>query len=113
MPEGFWEWAWQRHHNVLSWYIRPFFLIAYMWFAHRRSLLGLLLTLLALATSMFWFPAPARPEPWVQEFLAAELDYLMAPWTAGKVLLTLTVPVFLVLLASAFWNRSWRLGSRC
>ena len=33
------------------------------WFAYRRSLLGLAATLVALATSMAWFPAPAAPDP--------------------------------------------------
>ncbi|QIK71545.1 hypothetical protein G7070_03740 [Propioniciclava coleopterorum] len=110
MWEVFWDWAWQRHHNVLSWYIRPLFLIPYVWFAHRRSVTGMLVTLAALGTSMFWFPAPARVEPWVEEFLAAELAYLNSPWTAAKVLGTLAVPAFLGLLAVAFWKRSWRWG---
>ncbi len=110
MLEAFWEWAWQRHHNVLSWYIRPLFLIPYAWSAHRRSIAGIALTLLALATSMFWFPAPAHVEPWVEEFLAAESAYLTAAWTPAKVIGTLAVPVFLGLLAVAFWRRSWRWG---
>ena len=110
MLETFWEWAWQRHHNVLSWYIRPLFLIPYAWFAHRRSIVGIAVTLVALATSMFWFPAPAHVEPWVEEFLAAESAYLTSPWTPAKAIGTLSVPVFLGSLAVAFWRRSWRWG---
>lgn len=110
MWEAFWEWAWQRHHNVLSWYSRPILLLPYVWFAYRRSLLGMVLSIVALLTSMFWFPAPARPEPWVAEFLAAELGYLQSPWTLGKTLLTLTVPLFFVLLGVACWRRSWVWG---
>ena len=56
-------WAWARHHNILSWYIRPLFLLPFCFFAYRRSLLGITLTLVALATSMAWFPAPATPSP--------------------------------------------------
>jgi len=108
--EYFWEWAWQRHHNVLSWYIRPLFLLPFIWFAYRRRVLGMVGTVLALLTSMFWFPAPDHVEPWVSEFLAAELAYLQAPWSLGKILLTLTVPTFFVLLAVAFWRRSWAWG---
>ncbi len=74
-------WAWERHHNVLSWYIRPLFLLPFCYFAYRRSLLGMTLTLLALATSMFWFPAPAEASPAVNEMLAAEREYLTADWT--------------------------------
>ena len=56
-------WAWARHHNILSWYIRPLFLLPFCFFAYRRSLLGIGVTLVALATSMAWFPAPREPEP--------------------------------------------------
>ena len=34
-------WAWARHHNILSWYIRPRFLLPFCLFAYRRSLLGI------------------------------------------------------------------------
>jgi len=44
-------WAWQRHHNVLSWYVRPLFLLPYCWFAYRRSVVGIAATLVTLVTS--------------------------------------------------------------
>src|SRR3712207_9230705 len=37
-----------------------------------------------LATSMFWFPAPAEPSPAVEEMLGAERKYLTANWTLWK-----------------------------
>ena len=59
------SWAWARHHNVLSWYVRPLFFLPFCYFAYKRSLFGMVLTLVALATSMAWFPAtdtePAPP----------------------------------------------------
>lgn len=54
-------WAWARHHNELSWYIRPLFLLPFAYFSNRRSGWGIALTLVALATSMAWFPAPEHP----------------------------------------------------
>jgi hypothetical protein len=54
--DEFVAWTWARHHNVLSWYVRPLFLLPFCYFAYRRSLWGIVLTLLTLATSMFWFP---------------------------------------------------------
>jgi hypothetical protein len=99
-------WAWARHHNEWSWYIRPLFLIPYCWFAWKRSLAGIVLTLVALATSMFWFPAPETPSPMVSEVLAAERAYLLAPWTWWKFAIALLIPATFVALAAAFWRRS-------
>lgn len=103
-------WAWARHHNVLSWYIRPLFILPYIYFSYKRSWKGIAATIFALLTSMFWFPAPKAIDPMVEQFLQAERDYLLGTWTLGKVLLTLTVPAFFYLLALAFWKRSWWWG---
>jgi lysylphosphatidylglycerol synthetase-like protein (DUF2156 family) len=104
--DEFGAWAWERHHNVLSWYIRVLFLLPFCYFAYKRSLSGMILTLVALATSMFWFPAPERPNPRVLEFLAMEREYLAGEWTTAKVLLGLLVPGSLAALAVVFWKRS-------
>ena len=106
----FLAWAWARHHNILSWYIRPLFIIPYIYFAYKRNWKGLTLTIIALFTSMFWFPAPKTVAPMVTEFLAAEQAYLTGTWTLPKILLSLTVPLFFYLLGLAFWKRSWVWG---
>ena len=106
----FLAWAWARHHNVLSWYIRPLFVIPFIYFAYNRSGKGMLLTILALATSMFWFPPPATVDPSVAQFLAAEREFLLGPVTLQKLFLWFTVPLFFCLLALAFWKRSWWWG---
>ena len=99
-------WAWARHHNVLSWYVRPLFFLPFCYFAYRRSLFGIVLTLLALATSMFWFPAPEHASLAVNEMLGAERDYLTANWTLWKVFIALLVPLTFAALGLAFWRRS-------
>ena len=104
--DEFAAWAWERHHNVLSWYIRVLFLLPFCYFAYKRSLFGMTLTLVALATSMFWFPAPETTSPAVIEFLAMEREYLAGEWTTAKVLLGLLVPGSLAALALVFWKRS-------
>jgi hypothetical protein len=106
----FLAWAWARHHNILSWYIRPLFIIPFIYFAYKRSWKGMLVTVIALTTSMFWFPAPATVDPAVEQFLAAELEYLTGLWTVQKLLLTLVIPAFFILLGLAFWKRSWWWG---
>ena len=104
--EEFVGWAWERHHNVLSWYIRPLFFLPFCYFAYKRSLSGMILTLVALATSMFWFPAPERSDPMTLEFLAVEKEYLTGDWTMAKVLLALLVPISFAALGLVFWKRS-------
>ncbi len=98
-------WAWERHHNVLSWYVRPLFLLPFCYFAYRQNLWGVTLTVVALATSMFWFLAPEQADPRAAEFLAVEREYLTSDWTLWKVLLALLVPVGFSALAVAFWRR--------
>src|SRR5919107_1863122 len=104
--DGFRAWAWERHHNVLSWYVRPLFFLPFCYFAYKRSLFGMTLTLLALATSMAWFPAPETTSPAVIEMLAAEEAYFAAGWPLWKVLLALIVPISFAALGLAFWKRS-------
>jgi hypothetical protein len=104
--DDFVAWAWARHHNVLSWYVRPLFILPFCYFAYRRSLLGIVLTLLALVTSMFWFPVPENSSSAVNEMLASEREYLTTDWTLWKVSIALLVPLIFAALGLAFWKRS-------
>jgi len=106
VAEEFVAWAWARHHNVLSWYVRPLFILPFCFFAYRRSLFGIVLTLLTLATSMFWFPAPEHASPAVNEMLGAEEAYLTTDWTLWKVLIALLIPLTFAALGLSFWKRS-------
>lgn len=97
------EWAWARHHNPWSWYIRPLFILPFCYFAWRRNLIGVVLTVLATLTSTAWFPAPATPNPEILRYLEVERRWLTSgPLTTAMVLL---VGASLWLLASAFWTR--------
>ncbi len=102
----FGDWAFDRHANVLSWYIRPLFLLPLAWFAYRRSGWGIAGTLIALATSIFWFPAPARPDPQVLAFLDFEREWLTGVWDSRKIALSLLAPLSLAAFCLAFWRRS-------
>ena len=100
------SWAWNRHHNVLSWYIRPLFFLPFCFFAYRRNGIGIAVTLVALATSMAWFPAPSNPAPEVLQMLQVERDYLLGEWTVWKVAIALLVPLIFGGIAVALWRRS-------
>ena len=103
------NWAFARHHNIWSWYIRPLFIIPIILFAFKKSLTGIFASILALFTSMFWFPAPEASSPQVMTFLAYEMDYLKGVWTTPKIIMSLTVPVFFIVLILAAWKRNWKL----
>lgn len=110
LSPAFFDWAFARHHNPLSWYIRPLFLVPFCYFAYKRSWSGLLGTLFLLMTSMFWFPAPNAVNDQVNGFLLMEKAYLTGVWGWAKVLITLLVPASLTVLGMAFWKRSLWLG---
>ncbi|SFO78445.1 hypothetical protein SAMN05660464_1172 [Geodermatophilus dictyosporus] len=100
------DWAFDRHADVLSWYVRPLFLVPLAWFAHRRSGWGIAGTLVALASSTSWFPAPAQPDPRVLEFLDFEREWLTGPWDLREVGQSLLAPLTLGAYCLAFWRRS-------
>lgn len=106
----FLNWAWERHHNPISWYIRPLFVLPFCYFAYKRSWLGITVVLLALATSMFWFPKPAATDPRIEAFLSIERQYLTGEWTLAMIVGATLVPLFFVSLGWAFWRRSWVVG---
>lgn len=108
--DAFFSWVWARHHNVLSWYIRPLFLVPFCFFAFRRSWAGIAGTLFALATSMAWFPPPGAVDGQVTQFLEMERSYLHGRWDAAKVMMSLLVPVTFTALGAACWRRNLRLG---
>ena len=104
------NWAWARHHNPLSWYIRPFFVLPFCYFAYKKSTWGVVLTIVAVLSSMFWFPAPETTDPRATAFLAMERQYIAGAWTLSKVMMTTLVPLWFIALAWAFWRRSWLAG---
>lgn len=106
--ETFFNWAFERHHNILSWYIRPLFIIPMVIFAYKKSFTGIFASIFALFTSMFWFPVPATNSPQVMEFLAFEMDYLKGAWTTLKIVMSLAVPLFFIMLLIAAWKRNWK-----
>ena len=106
--DAFFNWAFERHHNILSWYIRPLFIIPMVVFAFKKSFTGIFASIFALFTSMFWFPAPAESSPRVLEFLAFEMDYLKGTWTAPKIIISLAVPLFFFMLLVSAWQRNWK-----
>ena len=103
---AFQDWLFARHHNVLSWYVRPLLLIPIMLAAWRRSWAGLMAGIFALLTSMAWFPAPLLPMPMWRVFLPMKLLFLRGGWTLQTGLYTLAVLAYFALLVGMAWQRS-------
>ncbi|MBM7605930.1 flagellar biosynthesis protein FlhB [Metabacillus crassostreae] len=106
----FLDWAFARHHNQLSWFIRPLFLIPFCYFAYKRSWSGISITIFSLFTSMFWFPEPETVSEQVTLFLEYEVSYLTSELGLSKILLTLLVPISFLLLGLGFWKRNLWIG---
>ena len=79
-PDGFFSWAWERHQNALSCYIRPLFILPLAYSTYERSLFGILLMLATLSTRIFRFAAPGRTHPRVEGLLAFERGWLTGGW---------------------------------
>jgi hypothetical protein len=103
-------WAWGRHHNELSWYVRALLTVPFCYFAYKRNLVGVVTTLVAIVTSMFWFPAPESVDGNTATFLEVERRYVEQPWTLAKVTLLALIPIWFAAVTWAFWNRSWLVG---
>lgn len=104
----FFNWAFERHHNILSWYIRPLFIVPMVIFAFKKSFTGIFASIFALFTSMFWFPVPTTNSSQVLSFLAFETEYLKGTWTTPKIIMSLAVPLFFIMLIIAAWKRNWK-----
>ncbi len=107
--EAFFKWAFYRHHNVLSWYIRPIFIIPIIWSAYKKTFAGISISIFCLFTSMFWFPKPDLVNPKIVEFLDFEINYLKSGWTIDKIALFFAVAIFFILIIASTWTRNWKL----
>lgn len=102
------DWAFERHLNPLSWYIRPLFLMILTYFAYKRSWKGIVITFTLMMSSMVWFPAPEKMDPQMQSVLEYEKMLLSNPVTA---LITLAfMMVFVIAIGMAFWTHSLKMG---
>lgn len=110
LNDSFFDWAYARHQNQLSWYIRPLFILPFCFFSYKKSLTGIAGTVFILLTSMFWFPKPDIVSESVKQFLNMEKVWLTGEWSIAKIAMTLIVPLSLIILSAAFWKRSLWFG---
>ena len=59
----FLNWAWARHHNPLSWYIRPLFILPFCYFAYRKSVRGMVATVVGCHVQHVLVPGTGHRRP--------------------------------------------------
>ncbi len=100
-------WVWGLHQNQFSWYSRPLFIIPASYYAYRRKVWHVIGFMALLATSLFWFDAPATVPPSVSEYLEWEKQFFFTNENKLPLIaLIFGVIVFLLLLFHAFWQRN-------
>jgi hypothetical protein len=104
------NWYFSRHANVLSWAIRPLFMVGFCYFALKRNAtLAAAMIFLTLLSSVF-FPAPEAANPMVEQFLAKEKEWILGPLSVMKITEFGALVGGIFLLGYAFWKRSLKWG---
>lgn len=102
----FFDWAFNRHLNPISWYIQPVFLLTFCFFAYRKSIVGILATVLMSLTSAFWFPQPERVSELATTLTYFQAEWFYGVWGAKKIMFTLLFAGVISGILLSFWNRS-------
>lgn len=100
-------WIWNRHQHQFSWYSRPLFLIPACYYAYRQKIWHVIGFMLLLATSLFWFPAPAQVPESISNYLEWEKQLFFTNESLiPLILLIVAVILFLFGLFYSFWKRN-------
>ncbi len=101
---------WERHKNPWSWVARPLLGALLLYGAWLNSVALVILSVIGLATSWFWFPRPSRVHPYIERFIDVERRFITPPYT-GQMLICAGLVVGVVGLATAaLWLRHVVLG---
>lgn len=96
---------WERHKNPVSWVCRPFFglIIGYGAILHNWPLI--LIGIIGVGTSWFWFPKPSCTPAWAELFIDKEFEVLTpaSRWDFKKVI----APSLLPLALAGFYSLLW------
>lgn len=105
----FQAWAFKCHQNQLSWHTPILFYSFQFYFFLSATNTWLFVSILALFTSMIWFPVPRTTLLLVKEFLTYEREFLQAGLTGENLFFAFLVLSFFILLIRATWLHSWKM----
>ena len=103
----FLNWAWARHAESTQLVYSPAVHSAVLLLCVQEEPLGHGADLVAVTSSMFWFPVPATPDPRAAALLDVERQYVGGPLTLERIVLTALIPIWFVALAWGVRRRSW------
>ena len=101
---------WERHKNPISWVCRPFFGLVIGYGAILQSWAIILVGVLGIGTSWFWFPKLKNTPIWAEEFIDKEFAVLTPDnrWDLKRVVLpSIGLPLGLASLAVLLWYLSY------
>jgi len=101
---------WERHKNPMSWVCRPFFGLVIGYGAILQSWTIILIGVLGIGTSWFWFPKLKNTPVWAEEFINKEFEVLTpnSRWDLRRVMLpSIGLPLGLAGLAGLLWYLSY------
>jgi len=107
---GIFRRLWERHKNPVSWVCRPFFGLVITYGAILHSWAIILIGVLCLGTSWFWFPKWKQTPAWAEEFINKEFEVLTPDnhWDLKLVVLpSIGLPLGLAALAALLWYLSY------
>ncbi len=97
---------WERHKNPISWVCRPFFGLIISYGAVLENWVILVIGVIGIGTSWFWFPKWKNTPDWAEDFINREWEVLTPanPWDFKRVILpSIGLPVGLAGLAAVLW----------
>ncbi len=97
---------WERHKNPISWVCRPFFGLIMSYGAVLESWVILIIGVIGIGTSWFWFPKRKNTPEWAEDFINREREVLTPAnlWDFKRVILpSLGLPIGLAGLVVLLW----------
>jgi len=104
---------WERHKNPVSWVCRPFFGLVVGYGAILQSWPVIVIGVLGIGTSWFWFPKLKNTPTWAEEVINKEFEVLTPHnrWDLRRVVLpSVGLPVGLAALVCLLWSLSYPLN---
>jgi len=100
----------ERHKNPLSWITQLIFLITLCLGVWLHNFLLIVLSIICLATSWFWFPKPKTAFKWSEQLIEAEIEFLQQSLHGCKAMAMTFITILIVMILATFWFHKLLIG---